>query len=382
VRWKPVLAGVIVLAAVAAGLGFFWPFGRGPDVLRLPGIVEIQEVRPGSKVAGRVERVWVEEGQTVEAGEPLVTFEVPELRAQRDQLQQKLYAAEADLARIEKGLPAELKSAAASAAAARARARRMEKGWREEEKQKARNELASAEADLKQALEDFERVRRLYQGEKKAATREEFDAAVAARDRAQGRTDAARSYYAMLMRGNREEDIAEANAEAERAEAQQKLLEATRPEDVRAARARVCELKAKLVELDVNLREATVYAPSRVVIEVLGVRKGDIVAPNQPVIRALRAEDLWVRVYVPETELGKVEKGQQVDVTIDAYPGTRFRGQVVQINSMSEFTPRNVQSVDERRHQVFGVKVVIDKPRGHFHAGMAAEVVLPVETAP
>jgi multidrug resistance efflux pump len=84
-----------------------------------------------------------------------------------------------------------------------------------------------------------------------------------------------------------------------------------------------------------------------------------------------------VKVYVPETDLGHVRLGQQAEVRIDGYPGKRFAGTVEQIASESEFTPRNVQSAEERRHQVFGVKVRVANPDGIFKSGMAAEVVMP-----
>ena len=135
------------------------------------------------------------------------------------------------------------------------------------------------------------------------------------------------------------------------------------------------EAAGRLKEIEANLAEAQVVAPEKAIVEVLAVRKGDLVPPNQPVVRVLRAEDLWVKVYVPETELGKVEQKQEVDVTIDAYPGRRFKGYVMSIASESEFTPRNVQSLEERRHQVFGVKVRVPDPQGIFKSGMAAEVV-------
>ena len=187
----------------------------------------------------------------------------------------------------------------------------------------------------------------------------------------------------MYKKGSREEDILEAEQEAKRAEAQYQLLRAgTRPEDIAAAEARVGEVRGKLRELEVNIAEAVVKAPERAVIEVMGVRKGDLVRPNQPIVTVLRAEDLWVRVYVPETEMGKIRLGQSVEVTIDSYPGKRFVGKVIQVSSRSEFTPRNVQSPDERRHQVFGVKVRVDNPQGVFKAGMAAEVILPLHPAP
>jgi multidrug resistance efflux pump len=157
------------------------------------------------------------------------------------------------------------------------------------------------------------------------------------------------------------------------------LLAGTRTEDVAEAEARVAEARGKLREVDATLREAAVTAPERVVVEVLAVRKGDLVPPNQPVVRVLRADDLWVKVYVPETDLAKVRLGGRAEVTLDGYPGRRFPGTVVHVAGESEFTPRNVQSVDERRHQVFGVKVRVADPEGIFKSGLAAEVLLPVE---
>ena len=90
-------------------------------------------------------------------------------------------------------------------------------------------------------------------------------------------------------------------------------------------------------------------------------------------VRILKADDLWVKVFIPETELGRVLLGQDVTVTVDSYPGRHFPGRVIQIATQSEFTPRNIQTVDERRHQVFAAKVRIDDPQGVFKSGMAAE---------
>ena len=109
------------------------------------------------------------------------------------------------------------------------------------------------------------------------------------------------------------------------------------------------------------------------------VRQGDVVAANQPVVRVLRTDDLWVKVYVPETKLARVRLRQPVEVTVDGYAGRSFAGQVRQIAADSEFTPRNVQSVDERRHQVFGVRIRVsqsdDPSERILKSGMAAEVV-------
>ena len=378
-RTRVLLATAALLVACAAALGFFWPFGHRPEVLRLPGIVEIQEVRLGSKVGGRVREILVEEGQLVSPGEKLVIFDVPEVQAQLEQAQAKLAAAIADWEKAEAGpRPEEKRAAKATAEAAKARYERMLAGWRIEEKEQARSDAASAEADLKQAREDFTRTAELYQ--RRSVARADYEAALAGRDRARGRYNSAKARYDMMELGNRKEDKETARAEWKQAEWQWKLLEAgTRIEDKAAAKARLDELKARVEELKVNLRERTVYAPERAVVEVLSVRPGDLVLPNTPVVRVLRAKDLWVKVYVPETELGKVRLNQEVDVSIDAYPRMRFRGRVMQVASISEFTPRNVQSADERRLQVFGVKVRVDDAQGIFKAGMAAEVVIPLQ---
>src|SRR5207249_5593492 len=136
----------------------------------------------------------------------------------------------------------------------------------------------------------------------------------------------------------------------------------TRWEDVAIARAKVDELQANIEAIDINLRETTVYVPTnlgKAVVEVVAIRAGDLVPANQPIVRVLRVEDLWVKIFVPETQYGLVTLQQEVDVTIDSHPGKIFKGKVIQRSNISEFTPRNVQSVDERRHQVFAVKVFV-----------------------
>jgi multidrug resistance efflux pump len=127
-------------------------------------------------------------------------------------------------------------------------------------------------------------------------------------------------------------------------------------------------------------------APEDAVVDVLAVRKGDLIPPNQPILRVLRAGDLWVKAYVPETQLGKVRLGQKAEVTMDSYPGRGFQGTVTYISAEAEFTPRNVQSLEERQHQVFAIKVTVPQPTNPeervFKSGMSAEVYIPLQEAP
>jgi multidrug resistance efflux pump len=379
---KKIWIALAVLAVIGVGgAAWFWSL-RDNHKLRLPGVVEIQEVRLGSKVGGRVLKVMVEEGETIYPGKELVVFEAPELRNQRQQVKARLDAAIAERDRAFNGPRQQEKdSAEAAMNSAKAKWDRAEFGWRVEEKQQAKNELDTAEADYEQSLKEYNRLYPLYRD--KSISRSEYEAALGARDRTRGRRDAARAKVEMMKAGTREEDKAEAEQEYRKAKAQFELLrEGTRQEDKDLAQAKVDELKANLEAIDINLAETTIVTPpnlGKARVEVIAFRAGDLVQPNQPVLRVLRTEDLWVKVYVPETQLGFITNKKKVEVTIDTYPGVVFQGEIVQRSNIAEFTPRNVQSIDERRNQVFGVKVRVADPKGNFNAGMAAEVTIPLD---
>jgi multidrug resistance efflux pump len=371
------LAGLAITVEAA---WYFNPFRDDHRFLRLPGTVEVQEVRLGSKLGGRVLSVSVREGERVSAGQELVRFEAPVLDAQHEQLKARLAAAEAELLKARRGpRPEEVSEAQAVVDAVEARLQRLHNGWRDEEKRKAKNEMDAAEAVLNQLRTEFARVDRLFQtGAGASVSRAEWETTRALREQAQKHFDAAQANYDMVMSGSRPEDVAEAAADLARAKARLTLLQnGTRDEDIALAVAQVAEARAKLQEVEVNRREAIVLAPGPAVVEVLAVRKGDLVAPSQPVVRVLFDEDLWVQAFVPQAELGKIKLNQEVEVTIVTHAGRRFPGTIERIATGSEFMPRNVQSLDERRHPGFAVKVRVDNREGLFKAGMAAEVFVP-----
>lgn len=375
---KRVIAVTVVVVAAAASLGAYWSFHRHPDPIRLPGTVEIQEVRLSSRIGGRVKAVAVQEGQLVQPGQILAEFEAPELEAQRDQARQRRMQVAAALEKLLNGARAEDGAIAdAAVTVAEANLKRVKAGWRDEEKEQARKDLAAAQAEAELAKVEWDRER--FLAPKGVSTESRFDTTRAAHLRWSAQAAAAKAKLAMLEAGPLAEDIAQAEAEVTRAKAQRESVKApTRSEDVAEASARVAELEARVRELDAQLAEAVVKAPEAAVVEVLAARPGDILAPNQPVARVLRADDLWVKAYVPATELGKLRLNQAVEVTIDSHPGIRFAGTIVQIATVSEFTPRNVQSVEERANQVFAVKVRVADIQGIFKSGMAAEVYVPV----
>jgi HlyD family secretion protein len=375
---RTIIVGVLAVGA-AVGFAGCWPFHRSTKELRLPGTVEVQEVRLASKIGGRVKSISVREGQLLKPGDVLVTFEAPELEAQYVQAQQKREQSYAALERARNGARPEEKAVAEAAVkAAEAKLALVKAGYREEEVEQQRKDLLAQEAELEYAKAELDRQR--FLAPKGASSESALESARAAAKRWAAQIAASRARLKMLEAGARPEEIAEAAAEVARAKAQFELVAApTRSEDIAEATAKVAELDARIKELGAQLAEAVVKAPEPAVVEVLAVRPGDIVAPNQPIARVLRADDLWVKAYVPATELGQVRLNQEVAVTIDGYPGRRFAGTVIQIATVSEFTPRNVQSVEERANQMFAIKVRVPDSEGVFKSGMAADVYVLVD---
>lgn len=153
------------------------------------------------------------------------------------------------------------------------------------------------------------------------------------------------------------------------ARAQEKVLE--------AAKMRVVQARAQLADIDAQLAEMQVTAPAESVLEVLSVKVGDVLPANREVATLLLPNHLWVRVYVPEPWLGLIKVGDAVKVRVDSFPNQDFPGTVEQINRQAEFTPRNVQTVEDRIRQVFGVKIRLPNNDDRLRAGMAADVYFP-----
>jgi len=146
------------------------------------------------------------------------------------------------------------------------------------------------------------------------------------------------------------------------------LLAGTRAE-------RVAQARARLAELDALLGEMWITAPTNCVLEVLGIKVGDVLPPNREIATLLLTDHLWVRVYVPQPWLGQIHVGQKVRAKADGFPGKEFEGVVEQVSRAAEFTPRNVQTPGERLKQVFGVKVRLSS--AELRAGMSVDVLFP-----
>ena len=367
-----VVATTVVLVAV---LLYRWIAVRNAPLV-YSGTVETREIEIGSKIGGRVTGVGVEEGQLVAAGAPLVSFEADELKAERAQAEATVEQGEADLNRLHTGnRPEEIAQADAALKERAAELQEAKNGPRPEDLRQAQADYDAAKADAVNAAATYARMQPLV--EKDVISRQQFDGFTAQRDSTAQRAESARQKLAELQAGTRVEDIQAAEDRYQQALAADTLSHrGFRPQDIASGQGRLSAAQAQVAALDAQLREANLSAPADGVIETVSVRPGDLVPPNQIVVTMLESSQLWVKVYVPETDLSRIRVGQSADVEIDALNQRHFSGHIQEIASEAEFLPRNVQTYNDREHEVFGVKVQVENPGGVLKSGMSATVQL------
>ena len=317
---------VVVLVAVIAIGAYFMLRGRASgDGLGASGTVEATEAALGFQSAGRIEVVRVHEGDWVKAGDTLAVLDRTELRARR---------AQADAQR----------------AAARSGLTEMERGARVEELMQAREVDSTAAARLADAQRDLARAQQLLRGG--AASQETFDKARLAADVARSQREQAAQQLKLVQAGPRVERIA-------------------------AQRAMVEAADALLGQVTAQLTNAVVIAPFAGVVTVRQREPGEIVAPGTPVLTVSNMGDRWVRIYIAEDRLGAVKLGAPATITTDTYRDRTYTGAVSFIASQAEFTPRNVQTTDERVKLVYAVKVrVTGDTANALKPGMPADVTI------
>ena len=366
---------VFLLAAIAiAYFGYRRYLSHQP--FEWAGTLEARTVTVGSRTGGRIKQVLAKEGDLVQAGQALIVLEPGDLSAQRAIAQAQLDQAQAQLEKLQKGArPEEIAQATARAAQANAALAETRHGSRAEEIAAGEARLAQAQAAVDGAKLEADRSHRLF--ESQAIPKASVDAADTALKTAVAQRDAQQKVLDQLRAGARVEEKAQAAARADEAAAAAKLvLAGARVEDLRAAQATVDAAKARVQQLDVMLDELTVRSPSVARVEALDLRPGDIVAPSAPAATLLEDGQLYVRMYVPETQVGRVHVGDEVPITVDSFDRT-FKGKVEHINERGEYSPRNLQTVDERADQVFAVRVGLIEGKDQLRAGMAATIRVP-----
>jgi len=191
---------------------------------------------------------------------------------------------------------------------------------------------------------------------------------------------ASQQRYSAAVEGTRDEELAMAKASYEQAAALvRQLKNGARAEDVAAARAACDAAKADLERAEAAAREMVVSSPRNGVVESLDVHRGDLVKPGA-IVRIVDPEELELWIYVSARVLGKLRLGQQVVCTADSLDDQEFAGAIVHIASQGEFTPRNLQTEEERVQQMFGVKIKLDSAGGKLKAGMTATAHLDLTT--
>ena len=353
---------LIAVAAVLAATAVYASWFRRDDSLRGSGTVEARNIRVGSKVGGRIDKVLVREGDAVQPSQVLITFDDRELQA-------ALEESRAGALKAERGYrPEEIAEARAAAEQAKADYQLKKNGYRKEDIDASQDDLERTKADEIRTRLDFERYDALAKND--LVSKQQRDTAEANWKMALAQKEMSQHKFDEMQRGYRPEEIASAEARYLQEQASlEKMEHGNRREDIEQAKAAYALDKARF-------RERQVVAPSAAIVEVLDVRPGDLIAPNTPVATLLEKDQTYVRIYIPETEYGRIKLGQKAEVHVDSFPKTVFDGQVEQINQQAEFLPRNVQTQEERVHQVFGVKIRINDPLGHVLTGIAADVTL------
>lgn len=346
-----------------------------PAPPRASGFIEADEIRLGSRVGGRVSVVHVQEGQEVAAGTVLVELEPYDLLEREKEIELSLVRHEAAYQRFLAGFRDEEKAQAkAKLDQLQARLDLLSAGPRKQEIEAARGRLTLAEAAKRLAEQGFQRLLKLAGSN--ATSQQELDAAREAMEAASANEIVRQQELELLEAGTREEELREAAARVEEARQGWQLMQhGYRSEEIEQAKASRDAAQATLAAIRRQKEELSIKSPIDGTVEALDLQPGDMVAPGAPVLSMLDRNKLWVRTYIPQNRVA-VQVGHRVRLTVDSYPNEPFEGVVTFVARQAEFTPSNVQTPEERSKQVFRIKVGIENQRDLLRPGMMADVWL------
>ncbi len=324
---------IVLIVAVAGAAAWLLLTGRvgrrrpPSNAITLYGNVDIRQVELGFRVAGRIQSMQWEEGQSVAAGSAMATLDT---RSFED----------------------ELRADKADVAAQQATLNKLLTGSRPEEIARARAQVEEAVAAQRDAHKELERAERLVA--EGAIPRTNYDSTLAASQEADARLASANDSLRLAVQGNRAEDIA-------------------------AGRAALDLASARLASAQTALDDARLVAPSDGVVISRVREPGAIVSPNDIVYVLSLTHSVWVRAYVSETQLGKLHPGMAVGVLSDASPSHKIRGHVGFISPTAEFTPKSVETPDLRTDLVYRLRIIVDEPDPGLRQGMP--VTVQIDTA-
>jgi HlyD family secretion protein len=333
-RWPHVVLFSIVFAYAAACAA------KPPaDRIRVSGQVEATDVQVAANVGGRLLDLRVAEGDRVKPGDPIA----------------RLDAADAELARAR--AQAERDQAAAQLRLLQAGARPEDVRQAEAQTATAQSELAAAQTDLAAAQADVDRFEMLLASN--SGSRKQRDDAVTRRDVAQAHVQGARDRV---------------RAAAENAT---KLRAGARKEEITAGRARVDAADAQLATLQKAIADAVLAAPVGGIVTAKLADAGEMVQPREPIVVVSDLDHAWANVYVSEPAVPRLRVGETATLFTDA-GGAGIPGTISYVSDKAEFTPRNVQTADDRSKLVYRVKISVDNRGGVLKAGMPVEAEIPL----
>ncbi len=319
---------VVVILALGVGVSVYlnpqWYSAENTNGLTLYGNVDIREVRLGFRVGGRLREMHFEEGDSVVAGDLLASLDAQPLREA-------------------------LAVAAAGVLLAQARLDRTNTGSRPQEIQQAQARVTEAEAALENATLELARQREMF--DKGLSSKRSLDSAIAQHDQNQARLVANREALGLAVEGFRKEDIAEAQAG---------LIAANAQRD----------------QVQTQVDDANLFAPSAGVIQTRAREPGAMLAVGAPVYTLTLTDTVYVRAYVGETNLGKLSPGSTVYIHTDS-SSEKYEGQVGFISPRAEFTPKTVETPELRTDLVYRLRIVVANPGQGLRQGMPVTVEIP-----
>jgi HlyD family secretion protein len=385
---KRIIPIVIVLAAAGAAVYAFRGSGRAPDNrIVVSGNIELTEVNIAFKTAGKLIERTVDEGDLVKKGQVIARLDRDQLVAQREREAASLASAQAQLAQAETSLAwqkatlaGSLEQAKADLAANQARLLEMKNGSRPQEIQEAKAAVDSAQSQLDRSKRDWDRAQTLYKNDDISTA--QFDQFRNGWESADAMLKQVKERQALVLAGPRAEQIEAQAAQVERARGTLKVTEANtleikrREQALAAARADIERSKANLALIDSQLADTIATSPVDGVVLVKAADVGEVLAAGATVVTVGDILHPWLRAYINETDLGRVKLGTKAKITTDSYPGKVYNGRVTFIASEAEFTPKQIQTQEERVKLVYRIKIEVDNPNQELKSNMPADAEL------
>ena len=372
---KKLIAALLALLVVAAVIFYVIRGGSAhAGAIRLSGNIEVTDAEVSFKIPGRVVARLVDEGDLVKTGQLVARLDSAELAQEVALRKADAQNAQAALEELVAGYRKEdIAQAEAAAQQAQSRLEEMLAGSRPQEIAASQATVERAKAETQRAKADAARYEALVK--KDEVSQQQYDAVRTTYETSLARQKEAEEQFKLVKEGPRKEQIEQARAAMVQAKEHFRLLRnGSRKEDIEQARARLELTKAALAEAETRLSYATVNSPLSGVVLSKNVEPGEYVSAGTPIVTVADLDNIWVRAYINETDLGRVKVGQRARVTTDSYPHKVYDGRVAFVASQAEFTPKMVQTEKERVKLVYRVKVDITNQNLELKPGMPADV--------